>query len=87
MIAGYVIAASLYLFFVACVAVMPDEWIMSATKAIVSFSIWHKVIEVKRDEKFGDAVAVVEVDYRWYGAILLGAWTATVRFAAWLRSW
>lgn len=80
MIAGYVIAASLYLLFVAFLAVMPVEWIMAITRSVVAFSITTHVIGQKDD------VAIVKIDYTWYGAVVLGAWNATVKFACWLRS-
>lgn len=86
MIAGYVTAVSLYLFFVAALAMMPDEWLMSMTRRVVAFSITARVVGTQSDES-GEAVAIVEVNYAWYGAITLGAWNATMRFAAWLRLW
>jgi hypothetical protein len=86
MIAGYVTAVSLYLLCVAFLAMMPDEWIMWLTRRIVAFSITTRVIGTKTDEN-GEAVAIVEVDYAWYGATTLGAWNATMRFAGWLRLW
>lgn len=85
MIAGYVIAASLYLFALACLAAMPAEWIAATNDFLVRTFV--KASEPKFTRAVdGQTVRVdVEIRYRFGGSIVLGAWLGTLHAVAFLR--